>query len=79
MAHEKSISVGSPPNVFLVPSAIDGQEIPLEVVIQLFESGQLEAIDGPFPTIELADQASIARSNAYKNKNDNIANLLRGR
>ncbi len=66
MAHEKSISVGRAPKVFLLPTVVGGEDIGAEAAMKLFEAGELAPLAGPFKTIKAADEASKKRSKAFK-------------
>jgi hypothetical protein len=68
MAHELSVSVGREPNVFIVSTVIKGKKISPKEAAKRFEQGKLKALEGPFPTISAADEASKIRSKNYKGK-----------
>ena len=68
MPHEKSVSVGEPPNIFLVPSVINGIDIGPDAAVRAWERGALEPLEGPFKTFKAAKDAADERSNPRRRK-----------
>jgi len=70
MAHEKSITVTLPKRakgkqIFNLDTVVGGKQLTPKQAIDMFKSGKIKALGGPFKTIKQGVSAAGARSRSF--------------